>query len=50
MPKKKRDLQEALLADQHAAMSELASEEWVNATATDIARVLWRLGYRKQSR
>jgi len=31
----------------HAASPELASEDWVNGTASDIARVLWRLGYRK---
>lgn len=32
----------------HAAAWDM-SEEWVNDTATDIARNLWRLGYRRVS-
>lgn len=33
----------------HAAAYELLSEEWVAQTATDITKVLWRLGYRRQT-
>ncbi len=44
-----RDCLEAITHEYlHATAHDLLSEEWVEEAAHDLARILWRLGYRRE--